>query len=195
MKKTELSRSSPKRAKLIKEGLKTNGTFTIDVASIRARQGAMSSKVADTLFGKPKPAKASKKNAKKRAWDIFSKWIRLRDSDEHGRVKCITCSAVKHWKEMDAGHYITRAKESTLFDEQNVNGQCGGCNRWQGGKFLEHAQAIERKYGTGTRDRIETKAMQLCKRTLNDYGFIEKVYKERVALIQLNDPQKFGCAA
>ena len=144
----------------------------------------------------PSTGKNARAKAKKRAWDIFSKWIRLRDSDENGMVKCITCPSKKHWKDMDAGHYITRAKESTLFMEENVSGQCGGCNRFQGGKFLEHAQAVDRKFGPGTRDRIEQKAFQMCKRTLNDYLFIEAVYKERVELMRKNDPQKFDrCAA
>ena len=34
---------------------------------------------------------------------IFSEYIRKRDADENGYVKCCTCPTVEHWKEMDCG--------------------------------------------------------------------------------------------
>ena len=182
-----LPRQSKKRLQAI-----ADGTYTPPKRKAMKRS-KFTAKEGAALLAKPK--KASKSAAKKRAWDIFSKWIRLRDAGPDGRVKCITCPSVKHWKDMDAGHYITRAKESTLFDEQNVSAQCGGCNRWQGGKFLEHARAIERKFGAGTRDRIERKAMQMCKRTLKDYQFIEATYKARVDWIKLHEPEKYSRCA
>ena len=134
--------------------------------------------------------KGERSKAKKKAWTQFSRFIRLRDSDEYGRAKCITCPAVKHWSEMDAGHFITRAKESTLFDERNVSCQCKGCNRFQGGKFFEHEQAIERKFGKGTVETLKIKAGQRCKRTISDYQFIEATYRLRADTILKNEPGK-----
>ena len=134
--------------------------------------------------------KGERSKAKAKAWTQFSRFIRLRDSDEYGRAKCITCPAVKHWSEMDAGHFITRAKESTLFDERNVNCQCKNCNRFQGGKFFEHEQAIERKFGKGTVDALKVKAGQRCKRTISDYQFIESTYRLRADTILKNEPGK-----
>jgi hypothetical protein len=137
------------------------------------------------------PSKNTKSLAKGRAWDWFSKFIRLRDADEHGYIKCITCGTRRHWRDrVDAGHFVTRAKESTLFDEKNVHAQCKGCNRFQGGKFLEHGVAINRKYGPGTKERLEIKALQHCKRTLTDYLFIEQTYKLRVKTILEKQPGK-----
>jgi len=134
--------------------------------------------------------KGERSKAKKKAWTQFSRFIRLRDSDEYGRAKCITCPAVKHYLEMDAGHFITRAKESTLFDERNVSCQCKGCNRFQGGKFFEHEQAIERKFGKGTVETLKIKAGQRCKRTISDYQFIESTYRLRADTILKNEPGK-----
>lgn len=139
---------------------------------------------------KRKPMKRTAFKAKAKAWTQFSRFIRLRDSDEYGRAKCITCPAVKHWSEMDAGHYITRAKESTLFDERNVSCQCKGCNRFQGGKFFEHEQAIERKFGKGTVETLKIKAGQRCKRTISDYQFMEATYKLRAETILKNESGK-----
>lgn len=186
---------SKKRAAAIKDGtVKTRGTFVIDIAAIRARQGAMGAKAADTLFGKAKPQdsqREARKKAKAKAWKVFSEWIRLRDAGPDGRVQCITCPRHDHWRGMDAGHFITRAKESTLFDERNVSCQCKGCNRFQGGKFYEHGLAIDRKFGPGTREALEKKAGQVCKRTVNDYLFIADTYKKRVELIKENEPERY----
>ena len=189
-----LPKISPKRAAAIKSGaVKTNGTFVIDVAAIKARQGTMSGKVADTLFGKRKPQDSQREARKKaKAWKWFSEWIRLRDAGPDGRAQCITCQRSDHWRTMDAGHYLTRAKESTLFDERNVSCQCKGCNRFQGGKFFEHGQAVDRKFGPGTREALEKKAGQVCKRTVNDYLFIADSYRKRVELIRMNEPHRYS---
>ncbi len=186
---------SKKRAAAIKDGsLKTRGTFVVNLAEIRDRQTPMGAKVADTLFGKSK-AKDSQRDARKKAkaaaWKWFSEWIRLRDAGQDGRAQCITCQRSDHWRTMDAGHFLTRAKESTLFDERNVSCQCKGCNRFQGGKFYEHGHAVDRKFGPGTREALEKKASQVCKRTVNDYLFIADTYKRRVQWIKEHEPERY----
>jgi len=195
MKRSPIKPTSPKRAAEIKGGAKMSGTFKIDVAAIRARQGAMGSKVADSLFGKAKGKDSqweARKKAKAKADKWFSEFIRLRDADEHGMVTCITNPKIrKHWREMDCGHWISRAKEATRYDERNANGQSKQSNRFQGGHFLEHGLAIERKFGPGTRDALEKKAGQPCKRTTWDYEVLAKNYKERVDLIKATEPARY----
>ena len=147
----------------------------------------------EQLFGRGKAPKRKSKRliAKDRAWDAFSKFIRLRDADVRGIVTCCTCGSRKHWKKMQAGHYITRQKEATLFDEKCVAGQCAGCNRWQGGRPIEFEQYLERRYGIGTAEALRIKAVQECRRDLSDYLRIEKTYNERIAWIQEHEPGKF----
>ena len=71
---------------------------------------------------------------KKKADKYFSLYIRRLDSDTNGMAVCVTCKAIKHWKELQCGHYITRNHLSTRFDPQNVGAQCVGCNMYGGGK-------------------------------------------------------------
>lgn len=150
-------------------------------------------KTFDAVCGKR--AKGTKRSpraiAKDRAWTQFSMFIRLRDSGPDGYAQCCTCPRNAHWRTMDAGHWKTRGKEATLFDEHNVHLQCKGCNKWQNGKELEHEQHIIRKYGPDEPQRIKTKAVQRCQRTLFDYQFIEDTYRQRVELIRANEPSKF----
>lgn len=192
-----LPTQSAKRKAAIAAGLKMRGTFVMPVGELQARGSTMSKKVADTLFGKGKPQdsqREARKKAKAKAWKAFSLFIRLRDSDANGIVTCCTCGSRKPWKKVQAGHYVTRAKEATLFDEQCVQGQCAGCNMWQGGKPLEFEQYLDRKYGKGTAEKIRIKAVQPCKRVTSDYLFIEKTFTERVAWIKQHEPSKFTAA-
>ena len=91
-----------------------------------------------------KPEK--KINYKKRLWKVFSEYIRRRD-DGH----CFTCSAIKYWKETDAGHYIpnTSSNPSLYFDERNVHCQCTSCNRYKSGNLSVYAINLEDRYGQG----------------------------------------------
>lgn len=178
--------------------VKLSGRSTIKrkpVEVLMAKRKADQEAIRAAINGaKAKPKKNghdARRIAKARAWTQFSMFIRLRDADAFGRVQCITCQRSGPWKQFDAGHYLTRAKESTLFDEHNVHAQCKGCNRFQGGKFFEHEQAIVRKYGALELIRLKNKAGQECKRTLFDYQTIEKNYAERVAWIKQHEPGKF----
>jgi hypothetical protein len=189
---SSLQAMSKKRAAAVKDGsVKLRGTFAVNLADIRDRKSPIGKKVQDALFGKLQTNKDARKKAKAAAWKWFSEWIRLRDAGPDGRAECITCQRSDHWRTMDAGHYLTRAKESTLFDERNVSCQCKGCNRFQGGKFYEHGQAVDRKFGPGTRHDLERKAGQVCKRTVNDYLFIADTYKKRVQWIKEHEPQRY----
>ena len=52
----------------------------------------------------------------KKAWPVFSKWIRERD-----KYTCITCGKIGTGSFMHAGHYISRKFKATMFDERNVH--------------------------------------------------------------------------
>jgi len=96
---------------------------------------------------------------KKDAWDAFSKFIRQRDADESGHAKCCTFPNIRDWKGMDAGHFVSRLYESTLFDPQNVHAQCKGCNMPpHNGRRIEYAAFLDAKYGEGTAMRLQAKA-------------------------------------
>jgi len=89
---------------------------------------------------------------------IFSKYIRLRDSDNHtGWGHCCTCGVPVQWKYADAGHFQPCQHEPTRFDERNVNLQCKKCNNknWNQGEQYKHGKYIDKKYGKGTADELE----------------------------------------
>lgn len=71
--------------------------------------------------------KRSQKTLIRKLDEVFSRYIRLRDADEHGYIRCISCGRIHHFNETDCGHFINRSHMATRFDEQNCNGQCRSC--------------------------------------------------------------------
>jgi hypothetical protein len=111
----------------------------------------------------------------------FSKFIRLRDSDQNGYCRCITCGRFASWKNMDAGHFISREKMATRYDEMNVHAQCQQCNRFKSGNQYEHGKSIDRMHGKGSADILSAKGgVRGCKL---DSFYLQKLieeYKEKV---------------
>jgi len=130
----------------------------------------------------------SKKTIKGKAWRAFSKYIRLRDclkttgTLEHG--KCITCGKLLSISFCDAGHFVSRRYNSTLFDEKNCHIQCRYCNRFLNGNPLEYRRQIIRLYGEGYDTQLEDKATGITKLTVEDLTNIEKEYKMKVENLQ-----------
>jgi len=177
---------SNKRLAAIKSGsVKMRGTFAVDAKALQTRIGAMCN-------AKPKDsAQEARKKAKAKADKWFSEFIRLRDSDQFGIATCVTSGKRGFWRTMDCGHYVSRAKESTRYDEQNCHAQGKQSNRFQGGHFLEHGRALDRLHGVGTRDALERKAGMVCKRTTADYLFLAGAYRERAERIKAVEPERY----
>lgn len=84
---------------------------------------------------------------KEKAWTAFSRFIRLRDSDEYGYCVCCTCPTRLPWREMTAGHFVSGRGNAVLFDERVVHAQCVRCNVFNGGEYARYFLFMRRKYG------------------------------------------------
>jgi len=115
---------------------------------------------------------------------VFSEWIRLRDSDEHGYITCITSGRRIFWKDADAGHFISRRHLNTKFHEQNVNAQSRHDNRFEYGRQFEYSKAIDKKWGNGTADRLLVLSRVTCKRGKFEIDTLTEYYKKEVAILK-----------
>ena len=59
-------------------------------------------------------------------------------------VRCYTCGAIAHWKEMDCGHYEQRDQMGTRYDYRNVRVQCHTCNRMREGEKSRFGEYLRR---------------------------------------------------
>jgi len=94
-------------------------------------------------------------NLEKNVWKKFSLHIRLKYADQNGYVSCYTCGENKHYKEMQAGHYIKRSRKMLKFDERNVRPQCQRCNLFLDGNQDAFAVRLEQEYGYGILQELD----------------------------------------
>lgn len=103
----------------------------------------------------------------KKAWGVFSKWIRNRDKT------CVTCGSRKDGQ---AGHFWHNVLD---FDEMNINQQCSQCNFYKSGNLAVYATYLLNKYGLKKFQDLEVRhylAMRGERRTEQDYLDIIKKY-------------------
>lgn len=112
--------------------------------------------------------------------DVFSLWIRLRDSDSFGYGKCITCERRTHYREGDCGHGIVRQYMATRFDERNCALQCRECNRFGYGEQEVFAQAVDKKHGPGTWETLQTLSRSTFKLTRPEIEEMVTYYRDKV---------------
>ncbi len=109
----------------------------------------------------------------------FSKYIRLRDSDEGGYCKCFTCDKVVFWKEIDAGHFVSRRHQNTKFNEYNCHAQCRYCNHILHGNQFVYGIKLDEKYGFGTASQMMIYSRALLKRTFAEKKELQKDFEKR----------------
>jgi hypothetical protein len=119
---------------------------------------------------------------KKRATRAFQLYVRLRDTDYTGHGKCCTCRKQVYYKFADAGHWITRKEDATLFDECNCHLQCKGCNGLRNLHHIYRTFLVD-TYGEDAVKKLEFKARQICKRTVADLLYLERFYKQQSQLL------------
>ena len=73
----------------------------------------------------------------------FSLFIRLRNADDLGFVECITSGRFYHYKNIHAGHFMSRKSHSTRWDEVNVQPQSAADNLFGQGEQYKFGKSRE----------------------------------------------------
>jgi hypothetical protein len=132
-----------------------------------------------------KPAKKSEKSKLVEKLDsVFSEFVRLRDSDEHGIVECITCTSKKHWRDTDCGHYQDRDHMATRWDEKNCNGQCLECNRYFPCSKEDFAVFINQRHGSGTSEILDRRAKSTVQWEDHELKKMYEYYRDQVKILK-----------
>lgn len=111
---------------------------------------------------------------------VFSVYIRLRDANENGYCKCITCGIMIDWRIIHNGHYIPRKHIATRYDIRNCHSQCAFCNIYLDGDLQKYKLAIIQKYGIKVLEELEAGKRSLEKWTIADYREKIAFYKAEV---------------
>lgn len=74
-----------------------------------------------------------------KAWALISRYVRTKDADWRGYTRCYTCKVVKHYKELQAGHFWHGKLD---FDPRNLRPQCKRCNKFLSGNLDNYAMFL-----------------------------------------------------
>ena len=110
----------------------------------------------------------------------FSLYIRLRNATDEGMVQCFTSGRVYHYKQMHAGHFMSRRHLATRWCEINVQPQSPADNLFGQGEQYKFGLNLDIKYGEGTPEELQYKARQTVKLSRVDYEDEISYYKNAV---------------
>lgn len=117
----------------------------------------------------PKKKKSLSK-LREKLWTFTSKYVRLSAADADGYCSCVTCGLVRHWKEMQAGHFIAKAQgNATAWDLRNIHVQCYRCNINLGGNGAEYYPFMIATYGQDVVDELRALSHTSVKLYASDY--------------------------
>lgn len=110
---------------------------------------------------------------KRKVWQVFSLFIRKRDSGI-----CFTCGRQGDLGAMNAGHFIPRSGHNlTFFDEINVNCQCVNCNLWKHGNLHEYSARLIKKYGLEEFNKLVERGRQIHQFSVQELETLYEKYK------------------
>jgi 5-methylcytosine-specific restriction endonuclease McrA len=93
------------------------------------------------------PRKLTKPAAKKKAHELLQRLVRMKASDDNGYAECVSCGVVKHYKQMDGGHFISRTYSFHSLREENIHPQCKTCNRFFSKSHDDYRRYMVDMYG------------------------------------------------
>lgn len=106
---------------------------------------------------------------KKKADKIFSQYVRRFYSFPSGQCSCVTCGYSYHWKDIQAGHYVSRSWLGLRWSMENVFPQCVRCNIFLKGNKELFALFLVRKFGANYLELLEQKKRRITKMSVSDY--------------------------
>ncbi len=121
--------------------------------------------------------KVTRKGLIKKLDKVFSEYIRKRTANANGYVNCVTCGKVDFWKNMDAGHFVSRKYLNTRWNEENVQVQCKSCNVFRYGEQYKFSLWLGAEKSKELYD-LSKKTLKLDNWDLQD---LIKIYEERCA--------------
>ena len=135
-----------------------------------------------TSKAKTKPIKRSKMVKDLDA--AFSQYIRLKESDEYGYCICVTSGQKMFWTEAQCGHFISRGKYPTRWDETNCHPQSVYSNIFLKGDYINYTIYMIDRYGREYVDELIDRSKQSVK--IPTAELVEKIsyYKAEVARLK-----------
>jgi len=125
--------------------------------------------------------KLSKGKLVKKLDAVFSEYVRKSNADSNGICTCVTCDRQFYWKQIQAGHFMSRKHYSTRWDLENVKPQCPKCNVFNQGEQYKYSLFL----GKETAEKLLAKSRQIQKFTYDDIETLINQYKSYLKSIKI----------
>lgn len=121
-----------------------------------------------TIKFKKKPTNKRTKRVESRSQlvkkldSIFSQYIRLKDAewrDGELQAMCVTSGEWKPWKQQQNGHFYSRGRYPTRWDEMNCHVQSYRSNVLFKGDYINYTRYMIDRYGREAVDELERKSL------------------------------------
>lgn len=122
----------------------------------------------------PKRKKQTRSQLVKKLDTVFSQYIRKSKADKQGNCTCCTCGKKVHWKEIQAGHFMSRKHYSIRWDERNVNPQCVACNVFRYGEQYKYSLFL----GQDLADLLYLQSKEIKKYTTEELKELTDTYSK-----------------
>ena len=129
--------------------MKSNKTSSLrtlkNTAHSQPEKGLDSKRCSVKLSAKKKKPSLSKLT--KELDRVFSIYIRSKAADNNGVAECYTCGVRKPWKDLQCGHFVSRAHRSVRWEAKNCRVQCYACNVMRSGNLAEFTVRLQKECG------------------------------------------------
>lgn len=119
---------------------------------------------------------------------VFSRWVRISNSDPEGYASCFTCGFRAHYKKLQNGHYISRYYKKYRFDERNCRVQCSMCNMWKSGDIPAYRMKLIAEIGSAEVESMECDYKELYR--LDKDFLCEKIAHYKALLESVDNSEK-----
>lgn len=165
--------------------MRSSGFRKQSIDEVRAKQAVKRAKLTSKGFKPKKAGKVGKKEKtqaqlKKELDRVFSIYVRQKYADENGNVACYTCGKVMHWKQIQAGHFVSRQYLATRWNEDNVKPQCVGDNIFGNGKPLDFEEHLKEELGEEYVEEMKKSRHQVLK--LDRHWYAEQIERYKKLL-------------
>ena len=142
-----------------------------------------------------KPSRKTKKKGikywKKKAWNVFSQYVRLRDAlrttGDSIYANCCSCGKpypISGVGCCQAGHYVNGRTHALLFREKGVHAQCYNCNQTLKGNWVEYDRFMIDTYGWEVANEEKQAKYSNLRYTAADLEEIYEKYKRKLEELQ-----------
>ena len=114
---------------------------------------------------------------------VFSRYIRIRESDARGICACYTCGKRDHWTKLQNGHYIKRAETLLRWDSRNARPQCVECNCNKNGNIEVYTETLNIEH-PGLPDQLKEESREVNKFGRDELKQLLIDYRAKLKIVQ-----------